>query len=197
MTQIADGLLGAAIGFVLWAICWQIDADAALGASAIAFGLSLFFRSRPNRLLPALVPPRRESTPLETSVALPTIVPSAAIAARLPLCRLSRRKAPNMATIVQDLDILELVLGDIAAFAAGKPVTQSITEGGSTYSVTVQVLPSGPVAPFQTFSGGFLAILSMILVDFASFSAGQPIQIAEKIGATWYGTSVAVVAKSA
>ena len=82
MTQIADGLLGAAIGFVLWAICWQIDADAALGASAIAFGLSLFFRSRPNRLLPALVPPRRESTPLETSVALPTIVPSAAIAAR-------------------------------------------------------------------------------------------------------------------
>ncbi len=98
-------------------------------------------------------------------------------------------------TLFQDLQIGEQILGDLAAFASGKPVTQSGRFGSMNYTAEVQALPNGPSGtPFQVLEGGPLALMSIAFGDVAAFSAGQPIKIAEKIGNTWYGTSFSAAA---
>jgi len=49
-----------------------------------------------------------------------------------------------MASLLQDLGIVEEVLGDVASFAAGQPIATTL----DGYGVTVQVLPNGPTPPF-------------------------------------------------
>jgi len=91
-----------------------------------------------------------------------------------------------MASILQDLGILEQVAGDIAGFAAGQPITQTI----DGYGVSVQVLPNGPVAPFTAISGGFFQILFAALGLAGEFAAGTPINLAIKENKTWYGVTL-------
>jgi hypothetical protein len=102
-----------------------------------------------------------------------------------------------VASILQDLNLFETILGDVAAFAAGQPVSTTATVGSETYSVSVTHLPNGPVAPYQVIAGNFFAVLGMVLADAAAISAGAPLNIAEKIGNTWYGTALTVVPKAA
>ena len=92
-----------------------------------------------------------------------------------------------MSSIIQDLGIVETVLGDVAAFAAGQPVNASI----DGYAVSVAVLPNGPVPPYQTISGGFFAIVVAVLSLASEFAAGTPISLAVKEANTWYGVTLA------
>jgi hypothetical protein len=98
-----------------------------------------------------------------------------------------------MASILQDLELFEAIAGDVVAFAAGNPVTTTRRFGNTTYSISVVVLPGGPVAPYQVFTGSFFSILGLVLEDAAGISAGQPIQVAEKVNHTWYGTTVEAI----
>jgi len=101
-----------------------------------------------------------------------------------------------MASLLQDLGIVEEVLGDVASFAAGQPIATTL----DGYGVTVQVLPNGPTPPFTAISGGWLAILLAALGLAGEFAAGAPINLAVKENVTWYGvtlTSKAVAASAA
>ena len=97
-------------------------------------------------------------------------------------------------TIIQDLELGEVIAGDIQGFAAGNvqpfgPTTVS----GVTVSGSVQVLLNGPVAPFQTFTGSLFGIILLILQDAGAIASGTPLSIAFKVNKTWYG--VALTAK--
>ena len=91
-----------------------------------------------------------------------------------------------MASLLQDLGIIETVAGDIAGFAAGQPVAQTI----DGYGVSVQVLPNGPASPFTEITGGFLQILLAAIGLAGEFAAGTPIQLAVKENRTWYGVTL-------
>jgi hypothetical protein len=91
-----------------------------------------------------------------------------------------------MASLLQDLGIIETVAGDIAEFAAGQPVSQ-VVDG---YGVTVQVLPNGPTPPFTAIGGGFFAILLAAIGLAGEFAAGTPINLAIKENKTWYGVTL-------
>lgn len=98
--------------------------------------------------------------------------------------------------ILEEFEIFELIGADVEAFAAGQPVSAMKTIGSETYSLSVVKL-AGPVAPYQEFTGSFFNILGLVLADAAAFAAGAPIQVAEKVGATWYGETLSVVPKNA
>lgn len=102
-----------------------------------------------------------------------------------------------MASLIQDFELLEAIAGDLAAFAAGQPVSATQKIGNSEYSASVVPLPNGPSGQYQAFSGSFLNILELAFADFAAFTAGAPINLAEKIGKTWYGVSVSRVPTAA
>ena len=91
-----------------------------------------------------------------------------------------------MASILQDLGILETVAGDIAGFSAGQPVASSI----DGYGESVQVLPNGPAAPFTEITGSFLQMLLAAIGLAGEFAAGTPIQLAVKENKTWYGVTL-------
>lgn len=98
-----------------------------------------------------------------------------------------------MATLIQDLELFETIAGDVVAFASGQPVSTSKTIGSTTYGVSVVVLPQGPTGTqYQVFTGSVLSILGLVLQDAAEISGGLPVQIAEKIGNTWYGSTLTV-----
>jgi hypothetical protein len=102
-----------------------------------------------------------------------------------------------MASLLQDLQIVELILGDIADVAAGKTVTQTQTIGSVVVTAAVVVLPNGPAGtPYQVISGNFWGILMAVFADAAAIASGAPVQIAEKIGNTWYGSTFSVAPKS-
>ena len=102
-----------------------------------------------------------------------------------------------MASILQDLAIVELILGDIASVAAGKPVSQTQTIGSVVVTVSVVVLPQGPAGTsYQVIGGNFWSILMAVFADAAAIASGAPVQIAEKIGATWYGSTFSVAPKA-
>jgi hypothetical protein len=98
-------------------------------------------------------------------------------------------------SFIDDLEIIEAILGDVAAFASGQPISVTKTIGSETYSLSVVALPSGPAAPYQVITGTFWSILLTALADASAIAAGAPLAIAEKVGNTWYGTTVAVVPK--
>jgi hypothetical protein len=89
-------------------------------------------------------------------------------------------------SIIQDLGIVEEVLGDIASFAAGQPVNASI----DGYNVTVVVLPNGPESPYVTIGGSILSIIGAVLLEYEAFSTGAPISLAVKENKTWYGLNL-------
>ena len=91
-----------------------------------------------------------------------------------------------MASIIQDLGIVEEVLADVAGFAAGKPIGTTI----DGYGISVVVLTGGPVAPYQTISGGIFQIIMAVLGLAGEFAAGVPIQLAVKENVTWYGVTL-------
>lgn len=90
-----------------------------------------------------------------------------------------------MPSLIEDLGIVETALGDVAAFAAGNPINAKV----DGYSLAVQVLPSGPVAPFQTISGSVVTMLLTVLALSSEFAAGAPISLAVKENVTWYGVT--------
>lgn len=91
-----------------------------------------------------------------------------------------------MASLLQDLGIIETVAGDIAGFAAGAPVASTI----DGYGVSVQVLPNGPAAPYTEITGTFLQELLAAIGLAGEFAAGTPVQIAVKENKTWYGVTL-------
>lgn len=91
-----------------------------------------------------------------------------------------------MASLLQDLGIIETVAGDIAGFAAGQPVASEI----DGYGVSVQVLANGPTPPFTAISGGFIAELIAAIGLAGEFAAGVPVSIAIKENKTWYGVTL-------
>lgn len=94
-----------------------------------------------------------------------------------------------------DLEIAEMILGEISSVASGTPVTEIREIGGTKYTLTVQTLPSGPAGtPFQAITGSFFQILGIVLADASSVSSGVPIQIAQKFGNTWFGYTFSVEA---
>jgi hypothetical protein len=98
-------------------------------------------------------------------------------------------------TILTDVALAEAILGDIEAFVGGKAVATTQTIGTNTYTASVQLLTSGPVAPFQNLSNGsVLSIFSLLIEDYAQISSGAPISVAFKVGATWYGISLSYAA---
>jgi hypothetical protein len=98
-------------------------------------------------------------------------------------------------TILTDIALAEAILGDIEAFVSGKPVSTVQTIGANTYTAAIQILTTGPVAPYQNLANGsVLSIFSLLIEDYAEISTGQPIQVALKIGNTWYGLSLSYVA---
>jgi hypothetical protein len=102
-----------------------------------------------------------------------------------------------MASILQDLGLVETALGDVAAFAAGEPISTTKLIGNTNYTASVVVLPNGPAAPYQDIGGGFFAILEAVLGDVGAFSAGAPVSIAVKENKTWYGLTLAAAPKAA
>jgi hypothetical protein len=100
-----------------------------------------------------------------------------------------------MASLIQDLELIEIITGDIVEFAAGKTVSRTEKIGANTFTISAQVLANGTTGTnFQVFNGSFLNIISLVFADYAALSAGMPVQVAEKLGNTWYGISVSVVA---
>ena len=97
-------------------------------------------------------------------------------------------------SILQELEVGEAILADVGGFAAGAPVSASPTIGGEKVNVSVQLLPTGPAAPFTALQGSFFAQLTQALVLGAEFSAGAPIQLAVKEGNSWYGVTIAKAA---
>jgi len=93
-----------------------------------------------------------------------------------------------MASFWTDLEVAEMILGDVSSVAGGNPVQDSRTINGTTYTLEVQVLPNGPTGtPFQVISGGFFGVLGAVVVDIGAATSGVPVQIAQKIGNTWFG----------
>lgn len=91
-----------------------------------------------------------------------------------------------MSSLLQDLGLVETILGDISSFAAGNAVSGSF-EG---YTVSVKLLPSGPAAPYEPISGSFTSILFTVLALAGQFQEGALIAIAVKENTTWYGVMV-------
>jgi hypothetical protein len=93
-----------------------------------------------------------------------------------------------MASFWTDLEVAEMILGEVTSFVGGNPVEDSRTIGGTTYTLEVQVLANGPTGtPFQVISGGFFGIFGAVVVDIGEATSGVPVQIAQKIGNTWFG----------
>jgi hypothetical protein len=104
----------------------------------------------------------------------------------------------NFGTVFEEVGGIAGVLGDVAAFASGQPVTAPpITLGPSQYSVSFVHLANGPVAPYQVISGSILTILGIVLSDYETIAQGGTFSIAEKIGNTWYGTMFTKVVPAA
>lgn len=88
-------------------------------------------------------------------------------------------------TLLEALGLVEVGATDFAEVKNGQTATQTI----DGYTITVEELPNGPVAPYQTINGSVLSILEIGFMDYAAFSAGAPAYLAEKLGNTWYGES--------
>lgn len=102
-----------------------------------------------------------------------------------------------MASILQDLGLVEAALGDVSAFASGQPISTTKTIGNSNYTASVVVLPNGPIAPYQELGGGFFAILEAVLGLGGEFAAGAPVNLAIKENKTWYGLTLSQAPKAA
>ena len=90
-------------------------------------------------------------------------------------------------SLIKDLGLLEVVASDVVTFAQGESVSQQV----DGYTVSIKKLDvAAPVAPYQEFSGSFISIFELVLADAAAFASGVPIQVAEKVGNTWYGVSI-------
>ena len=133
--------------------------------------------------------PSALSSPLLTEhdrVVLLQLTPSNSPAALQPVSPPLRKERDPGSSILQDLGIVEEVLADVAGFAAGKPIGTTI----DGYGISVVVLTGGPVAPYQTISGGIFQIIMAVLGLAGEFAAGVPIQLAVKENVTWYGVTL-------
>ena len=91
-----------------------------------------------------------------------------------------------MPTIAQDLTLLETVLSDVEAFAAGQPATATV----DGYTVTIQKI-AGPAAPYTVISGSVFSIILAVFGLYEEFAAGASVQLAVKEANTWYGVTLA------
>lgn len=88
---------------------------------------------------------------------------------------------------LQELEVAELIVSDLTAFAGGQPVTASPTIGGQKLNVSVVHLPLGPAQPYAVISGNFFSELLEAFAIGSAFAAGQSVQVAMKEGNSWYG----------
>jgi hypothetical protein len=102
-----------------------------------------------------------------------------------------------MASLIEDIELVEAILGDVTEFAAGKPASVTKTFGTDTFTISVQILASGPVAPFNEISGNLFAILGAVLTEYALIASGAPVSLAAKLKNTWYGITITMAAKAA
>jgi hypothetical protein len=93
-------------------------------------------------------------------------------------------------SFLTDLELAEVVLSDIVAFADGKEVTASPTIAGTKYNVSLVVLANGPAAPFQPFQGSIFTEFIMGIQIGTEIAAGVGANVALKIGNTWYGLTI-------
>jgi hypothetical protein len=91
-----------------------------------------------------------------------------------------------MASFAQDFTILEAILGDVAAFAAGSPASATV----DGYTVTIVKIAT-PAAPYTVITGGAFSIILAVFGLYEEFASGAQIQIAIKEGAQWYGITLA------
>jgi hypothetical protein len=87
----------------------------------------------------------------------------------------------------QELEIGEAVYGDLAAFAAGAPVSASPTIANQKVSVTVVHLPNGAVPPYEVVAGGVFAEIFEAYALGEEYANGGKISVAMKISNSWYG----------
>ena len=92
--------------------------------------------------------------------------------------------------IIQELGLVEEVLADVGAFAAGQPVGTNVKVGSQEAKVSVIHLPSGPNSQYVAISGSFFSILGLVLGDAAAISEGAPVSVAIKESNSWYGLTV-------
>ena len=96
-------------------------------------------------------------------------------------------------TFWQELGVAEVIMGELSSFASGTPATITRQVSGYSVSATVTHLPNGPAGTgYQVFSGSLWQIFGLILGDAAAIQGGAPVQIAEKVGNTWYGETISV-----
>jgi hypothetical protein len=93
-------------------------------------------------------------------------------------------------TVLQDFDLIETATSELIQFEEGQPITATKVEGKMSFTIVAVELPNGPVAPYQVFSGSWIAILGMAFADGMAFASGSPISIAEKIKDKWYGETI-------
>jgi hypothetical protein len=93
-------------------------------------------------------------------------------------------------SFINDLEIIEAILGDVTEFAAGSPVNASPTIGGTKYTISLVILASGPVAPYVTISGSFFSTFFEALTIGSEVAGGGSAQVAVKIKNTWIGLTI-------
>lgn len=89
----------------------------------------------------------------------------------------------------QELEIGEAVYSDLAAFAAGQSVAASPTIGSEKVNVSVVHLPGGASAPYEVVAGGVFAEIFEAYSIGEHYANGGTVQVAMKIGNSWYGIS--------
>ena len=97
-----------------------------------------------------------------------------------------------MASLLQDLEILDEVGTELVEFAEGQPVSANKTIGKVTIDAQFVKLGATPDPSYQEFSGSFFNIVGLVLTDATAIAAGQPVKIQEKVGNTWYGETFTV-----
>ena len=97
----------------------------------------------------------------------------------------SPRKATTMPTFSQDLTLLETVLADVEAFAAGQAATATV----DGYSLSIQKI-AGPTAPYTVLSGSVFSIILGVFALYEQLATGAPIQVAVKENNSWYGVTL-------
>lgn len=102
-------------------------------------------------------------------------------------------------TIWQDFQLVQLVVGDISAYAAGKVISTPtpVPVGNELFTASSQILADGPTAEFPAIKGDFYSVLVLVFTDLAGFVAGAPLKFAIKVGNVWNGLTFSLVPKTA
>ena len=98
----------------------------------------------------------------------------------------------------QKFQLLELILGDISGYAAGKPIStpNPVPIGNELFNASSVILPNGPTAEFPAIGGDVGSLVGLVFTDIAALVAGAPVKFAWKIGNVWNGITFSLVPKT-